>query len=68
MPYAMPGIIKKQTKVYTKGNILPHLGLVVILPRNLAPSRGTLRIRGTGYQTRMPKMLKKRWHSATCHA
>ena len=32
------------------------MGLVVILPRNLAPSRGILRIMGTGYQTRMPKM------------
>ena len=47
MPYAMPGIIKKQTKVYTKGNILPHLGLVVILPRNLR-HEGDLWIRGTG--------------------
>ena len=23
---------------------------------------------GTGYQIRMPMMLKNRWHSATCHA
>ena len=58
MPYAMPGMMKNTTKVYARGKILPHLGLVVILPRNLAPLRGISRTLGMGYQRTMPKMLK----------
>jgi hypothetical protein len=29
------------------------------------PESGTRRMKGMGYQNRMPKMLKNRWHSAT---
>ena len=47
---------------------MPYCGWPVILPRKRAPSRGTWRTRGMGNHTAMPKMLKKRWQRATCHA
>ena len=41
-----------------------HRYLAVVLPSILARWIGTLRMKGTGYQTRIPLILKNRWHNA----
>ena len=61
-PNTMPGMTRNTTKRYRKAN---QRYLAVVLPSIFARLIGTLRITGTGYQMRMPKMLKKRCESAT---
>eukprot|EP00795_Rhopilema_esculentum_P014041 gene14041-biopygen3917 len=55
-PNTIPGITKKTMKMYTIAN---QRNLAVVLPRHFAMFMGTFLIKGTGYHTRMPDMLKK---------
>ena len=47
---------------------LPYLGLPVILPREASTVERNLADAGDGVPKAIPKMLKKRWQRATCHA
>lgn len=61
MPRRMRGRAKNTTARYRKGNPRHQR---VAFPSDLAIAIGTRRMRGTGYQIIMPKMLKKKCASA----
>mmetsp|Transcript_12271 Transcript_12271/g.17255 ORF Transcript_12271/g.17255 Transcript_12271/m.17255 type:complete len:251 (+) Transcript_12271:226-978(+) len=64
-PRRMRGRAKNMTRMYTMGN--PRQTRVA-LPSLRARLRGTRRMKGMGYQMRIPEMLKKRWARAVCMA
>ena len=56
-PNTRPGMIMNRTNRYKKAN---HRYSAVVFPRIFARATGTRRMSGTGYQMRIPKMLKNR--------
>lgn len=54
------GMRRKQMRRYKTAN---HLYLAVMFPKALAKRMGR-RMKGTGYQRRIPEILKKKWHRA----
>ena len=59
------GAMKNMMRMYIAAN---HLYFEVTRPRNRANLMGTLRIKGIGYQIRIPVKLKNRWHKAIWNA
>jgi len=56
------GHSKRMSNMTQEMRVQTRVGDVADAP----PARGTRRMKGMGYQKMMPKMLKNRWHSATC--
>lgn len=64
IPKRQSGVKKKMTMMYKMGN---PVQIRVHFPRALAALRGMFLRNGTGYQIRIPKILKNKWQRATCN-
>lgn len=62
MPKMREGSRRKQMMRYSTAN---QRYLAVRSPSALAMRMGR-RVKGSGYHSRMPEMLKKKWHRAIC--
>lgn len=63
-PNTNAGRPRKEINRYIIAN---HLYLAVVFPKIFARRTGIFLMNGTGYQIKMPDMLKNKWHSETCN-